>query len=328
MSAQSKVYSWRASIQCSDLSSTTRLVLHNLAVHMNEAGENCYPTIEQQSWATGLSKTAVCKHLDIAHEAGFIDKVIHGYGGSEWRNHEYVPCIPDGFNFHRWKESERYLKTRKKDPVERKRVQPRCTRIEETCTTSRETCATSGETCTTSRENVCNEVVSNRSNNRSGNRSNNNAGEEETEPQKPALVKTNPNILAGHKAQTKKDRLKTTDFIALKKFKGSQWTEAGGKSCLDHTLADCWDRIRVEYPGIDVASVLDKVRKRIVDGVYTKFKAEQYTVALGDCAEAVAAAKESQSDPPTRTTCHTGDCIAQPEANSLFCYDCLERRHA
>lgn len=91
-----KVWGWRQAIQKSDLSSTTRLVLLNLSIYMNDIGEGCYPSTKQQSQDTGLSERAVCQHLQIAVEQGFLIKDRHGFGGRAWNRQEYTACYPEG----------------------------------------------------------------------------------------------------------------------------------------------------------------------------------------------------------------------------------------
>jgi hypothetical protein len=56
----------------SPLSSTTKLVLHTLGLHMNEAGENSYPSINTIARECSLSRTAVLRHLKVASDAGWV----------------------------------------------------------------------------------------------------------------------------------------------------------------------------------------------------------------------------------------------------------------
>ena len=91
-----KVWSWRQAIQKSELPSTTKLVLLNLSIYMNEVGEGCYPTTATQAKDTGLSERSVCTHLDNAEKAGFLLKSLHGYGGQKWSRNEYFATYPKG----------------------------------------------------------------------------------------------------------------------------------------------------------------------------------------------------------------------------------------
>lgn len=90
-----RVWSWRHAVQRSDLPSTTKLVLFNLSVYMNECGDGCYPSIKKQAKDTGLSERAVCEHLKKAVEAGFLRKSVHGYGGQKWSRNEYIAMMPN-----------------------------------------------------------------------------------------------------------------------------------------------------------------------------------------------------------------------------------------
>lgn len=91
-----KIWSWRQAVQKSGLPSTTKLILLNLSVYMNDAGDCCYPSIRQQAEDTGLSARAVCEHLGRAVEAGFLEKSKHGFGGQSWARNEYQAALPEG----------------------------------------------------------------------------------------------------------------------------------------------------------------------------------------------------------------------------------------
>lgn len=99
MTAVVEVWSWRQAVQRSALKPTTKLVLLNLSIYMNEVGECCYPTTRQQALDTGLSERAVCTHLVLAVEAGLLEKARHGFGGQGWARNEYMARLPDGFQF-------------------------------------------------------------------------------------------------------------------------------------------------------------------------------------------------------------------------------------
>lgn len=89
-----KVWSWRQAIQEVDLPSTTKLVLFNLSVYMNERGQGCYPSTKQQAIDCNLSERAVCTHLDLAEKAGLIAKKAHGFAGQKWKSNEYFALMP------------------------------------------------------------------------------------------------------------------------------------------------------------------------------------------------------------------------------------------
>ena len=71
-----RFYSWRAQMRDSELSSTTKLVLHTLSTHMNDEGEGptCFPSHSTLAREASLSVSAVKEHLDIAEKEGWIEK--------------------------------------------------------------------------------------------------------------------------------------------------------------------------------------------------------------------------------------------------------------
>jgi len=91
-----KVWSWRSAIQKSNLGSTTKLVLLNLSIYMNELGQGCFPSVKTQAMDTGLSEKSICTHIDKAAVAGYINKGHHGFSGQGWSRHEYVATYPEG----------------------------------------------------------------------------------------------------------------------------------------------------------------------------------------------------------------------------------------
>lgn len=88
-------WSWGQAIQAADIQPTTKLILFNLAVHMNGIGEGCYPSTKKQAADTGLSERCVCTHLELACQAGFLKKQAHGYSGQGWKRNEYIACFPE-----------------------------------------------------------------------------------------------------------------------------------------------------------------------------------------------------------------------------------------
>ncbi|MEX3691860.1 helix-turn-helix domain-containing protein [Paraburkholderia sp. BR14263] len=92
-----KPWTWRHAIINSTLPSTTRHVLLTLACHVNDAGEDAYPSTRTLARETGLSERSVCTHLDLAEEEGWFVKRKHGYGGQKWARNQYYPSIPEGF---------------------------------------------------------------------------------------------------------------------------------------------------------------------------------------------------------------------------------------
>ena len=91
-----KVWSWRHAVQQSDLKPTVRLVLFNLSIYMNDHGQSCYPTIDQQTKDTGLCNKSIIRSIATAEKAGFLVKKKHGFSGQKWANNEYEATFPNG----------------------------------------------------------------------------------------------------------------------------------------------------------------------------------------------------------------------------------------
>ncbi|WP_429497068.1 hypothetical protein ACQUFY_10885 [Robbsia andropogonis] len=68
-----------------------------LSCHVNDAGEQAYPSIRLLAFETGLSRQAVITHLQCAEVAGWVRIRKHGFAGQKWSRNEYDPCIPDDF---------------------------------------------------------------------------------------------------------------------------------------------------------------------------------------------------------------------------------------
>lgn len=96
-----KIFSWIDAIKQSSLSPVTRHVLLNLSTYMNQDGESCYPSIDEQAKTTGLSRRSVISHLDAACAAGFLFKSSHQFAGQKWKRNEYVAIFPEGFSVRR-----------------------------------------------------------------------------------------------------------------------------------------------------------------------------------------------------------------------------------
>ena len=91
-----KVWSWRHAVQQSEIQSTTKLVLLNLSIYMNELGQDCFPSTKRQAKDTSLSEKAVCEHLDKAESFGFIKRSKHGFSGQGWSRNQYTAMYPEG----------------------------------------------------------------------------------------------------------------------------------------------------------------------------------------------------------------------------------------
>lgn len=92
-----KPWTWRHAIIKSSLPPTTRHVLLTLSCHLNDLGEDCFPSTAMLADETGLSERSVCTHLALAAEHGWFVVRRHGYGKQKWARHEYFPRIPEGF---------------------------------------------------------------------------------------------------------------------------------------------------------------------------------------------------------------------------------------
>lgn len=92
-----KPWTWRHAIIKSPLPPTTRHVLLTLSCHLNDLGEDCFPSTAMLATETGLTERSVCTHLALAAEQGWFVVRKHGYGKQKWARHEYFPRIPEGF---------------------------------------------------------------------------------------------------------------------------------------------------------------------------------------------------------------------------------------
>ncbi|WP_180719689.1 helix-turn-helix domain-containing protein [Paraburkholderia largidicola] len=72
-------------------------MLLTLSCHLNDLGEDCFPSTAMLAEETGLSERSVCTHLAVAAELGWFIVRKHGYGKQKWARHEYFPRIPEGF---------------------------------------------------------------------------------------------------------------------------------------------------------------------------------------------------------------------------------------
>lgn len=106
------LFTWRSAVASpfGPENPTTRHVLLTLALHMNEKGESCFPSIDLLVEESGLSRRAVIQHLQVAAEAGWIGKRERPEkSGQGWRRIEYFPLIPQGIDekVEDWDESRR-----------------------------------------------------------------------------------------------------------------------------------------------------------------------------------------------------------------------------
>lgn len=87
------LFSWRHAIQQSSLNSTTKLVLFNLSIYMNDRGDSCFPSIGTQAKCTGLTERAVYAALKKAVDAGYLKrcKVFSG----KMAHNNYIATTPE-----------------------------------------------------------------------------------------------------------------------------------------------------------------------------------------------------------------------------------------
>ena len=85
---------WQRAILDSDLPSTTRLILWAISIHsMDEDGGHCFPSIEDIMKGTGLTKKHVIRHLNLADEAGWLERRQWGKGRG-YRRWNYQAILP------------------------------------------------------------------------------------------------------------------------------------------------------------------------------------------------------------------------------------------
>ncbi|MDA8138600.1 MAG: helix-turn-helix domain-containing protein [Desulfobacteraceae bacterium] len=75
-------------------SPTTRLILHTLGVHMNQAGGSCFPSTRTLAVECGLSERVVCRHLAIAVCEGWLLRSSAGKSGQAWKRNQYQAAMP------------------------------------------------------------------------------------------------------------------------------------------------------------------------------------------------------------------------------------------
>ncbi|MEO8101349.1 MAG: helix-turn-helix domain-containing protein [Betaproteobacteria bacterium] len=93
--SERRAWSWRQRLLESSLPGTTRHVLLTLSMHVNDAGEPCYPTVRLLAKETGRSRKTVMEQLEIGETEGWIAVGKHGFSGQKWATNEYVLAWPD-----------------------------------------------------------------------------------------------------------------------------------------------------------------------------------------------------------------------------------------
>lgn len=91
------LFTWRSALasELGPQSPVTRHVLLTLALHMNEKGESCFPSIDTLTEETNLARRSVIGHLQEAEREGWIGKrAMRMSNGHGWRRVEYFAVIP------------------------------------------------------------------------------------------------------------------------------------------------------------------------------------------------------------------------------------------
>ena len=90
------LFSWRAAICDSDLSSTTRHVALTLSLHMNERGSSAWPGPTRLARETGLNVSTVKERLRELERTGWLRCVSRGgLKGETRRANEYEAALPE-----------------------------------------------------------------------------------------------------------------------------------------------------------------------------------------------------------------------------------------
>lgn len=87
--------SWKKAIRSSNLPSSSKLILHTLADHMNGDGRSCYPTQQMIADETSFIRKTIKTHIEICLDRGFITRYKHKSEHQKYINHGYIAKIPD-----------------------------------------------------------------------------------------------------------------------------------------------------------------------------------------------------------------------------------------
>lgn len=92
----SRKTAWQHAVAQADLPALTKSVLLILSVEwMDAAGGSCYPTEEQIQAKVGISRPALCRHLRLALERGYLERWHWGHGVQN-RRYNYRAAFPSG----------------------------------------------------------------------------------------------------------------------------------------------------------------------------------------------------------------------------------------
>jgi hypothetical protein len=88
-------WEWLHAIVTTNLPSTSRLVAHTLCLHGRSNGEDIYPSVRTLSAESGLTQTAVCKHLEVLAVNAFLQPFfMAGRGGRSHARTVYRLTLP------------------------------------------------------------------------------------------------------------------------------------------------------------------------------------------------------------------------------------------
>jgi hypothetical protein len=97
VAVETKRWQWLQAIasKLGPADSTTRHVLMTLSLHMNQLGEQAFPSQRLLAERSGLSERSVRTHLQLATKAGWLLVYAKQPNGKGWRLHEYVAAVPE-----------------------------------------------------------------------------------------------------------------------------------------------------------------------------------------------------------------------------------------
>ncbi|MCX4139377.1 helix-turn-helix domain-containing protein [Paraburkholderia sp. SEWSISQ10-3 4] len=95
MATVTPFFTWRRAMTCSDLPSTTKLVLFVVAEYANAVDDIVWPSIESLAERASLSERAVAKHLAIAERDGWLARWKSRRPNRKWAHSHYRFSIPE-----------------------------------------------------------------------------------------------------------------------------------------------------------------------------------------------------------------------------------------
>lgn len=88
---RTRLFDWRTAVADSDLPATTKLVALVLSLHMNRAGESCFPGLPLLQRQTSLSRSALQEHLRALALSNWLERRLRPGRGSTT---EYMATFP------------------------------------------------------------------------------------------------------------------------------------------------------------------------------------------------------------------------------------------